>query len=49
MTQMVLAIKLVDLPPSAQHEQASTPPALDVQATTDPRNPMLMVVPFTFD
>jgi len=37
----------VDLPRASQHEQAGTRPAVAVQATLDPRNPMLMVVPFT--
>jgi mRNA interferase MazF len=37
----------VDLPPASQHEQAGTRPAVAVQATSDPRNPMLIIVPFT--
>ena len=37
----------VDLPPASQHEQAGTRPAVAVQAASDPRNPMLMIVPFT--
>ena len=37
----------VDLPAASQHEQAGTRPAVVVQATTDIRNPMLMIIPFT--